>query len=268
MSSALWDRWVGFLAKIERRHGELVAEAEAGLAQMVAADPAQVQAMGNTIQGIGFRLETLHDKVDGAWERNDDEFFDAGGGFVDRARDAREDMDVNLRSNWARVSVRGVANAYRAMWPEVEASMARSPSCTQCGATMEGIHVYKPLHSTCPFCNAVNQLFPEDTVRIYFEGAPHALGVEAALEQRFAVERHRREADRARRATRWGSEPVGSLDELARLERLYWERYGEVRRRLSGESEESSRELIESRMTQFRDSSLMIHQHWRRAKGL
>jgi hypothetical protein len=265
---ALWERWRGFLAKIDERKGEIVAEAGEGLAELMGAYPEDPMPLGNALTGLRFRFEELKKKVDDTWEQQVEPKFSeqSGGGFLDAGLDAKQDFLLGIDDAWGAFEARMQAEFYRRLRPRAEALLGKPVECMYCRAALDLPAPHESISLTCPYCHAVNQILPETAVAIYFSGAPHAFAAEAALPLRHAIERFRVEADRARRAAGWAAEPVASLDRWEAMERAYWERYAQVAGEVAGRPPDT--ELVASRMEMFRKYTLMTNQLWRKAKGL
>src|SRR5262249_33211943 len=140
-----------------------------------------------------------------------------------RALGWMEDTFEHFRTRWAAASA-------RAMWPHAEAAMKKPIACSSCGAplTPRGRHPADSLPGGAG--RSVNQITPEPVVYMYFTTAPHAIAEEAALAQRWAVQKQRREAEAWRAAEKartgsWPDEPIESLKQWEALERQYWQAY-------------------------------------------
>ncbi len=265
--TALLDRWNAFLAKIDGRLREIMAEAEQGLVAIWTAHPDDPLPFGNAISGLDHRVRELRNKVDETWEQQvEEKFSDAGGEFLDVGLDRKQDFLQTFDETWSTFKVRASTAFHRNLWPLAQAAMQKPVACNRCGAPLLLPNRHEPHSLSCPHCGAANQVIPEGVVSMWLEGAGHAFGEEAALPVRHRIERFRIEVDRRRRAADWAPEPVESLDQWEAMEREYWTTYAEARARATGRSRDD--ELIESRMRSFRQYTLETDQRWRRAKGL
>lgn len=264
----LWERWQGFLSKIEERKNEILAEAEEGLAELVGAYPDDPMPLGNALQGLRFRFEELKKKVDDTWEQAVEPKFEeeGAGGFLDAGLDSKQDYLLGIDEAWAAFEARMNAVFYKRLRPRAEALLGKAVECMCCRAELDIPVPHESVSLTCPFCHAVNQIMPETAVAIFFAGAPDAIAAEAALPLRYEIERFRIGVDRRRRASGWANEPVESLDRWEAMERAYWERYAAVKGEAAGLPPDA--ELVASRMEWFRKYTLMTNQAWRKAKGL
>lgn len=265
---ALWDRWQGFLGKIEARQAEIFQEAEEGLREIMAAHPEDYQPYGNALTGIRFRLDELRTKVDETWsEQVEPKFEEASDdGFLDQGLDSKQDFLRLLDERWTAFEAHMEAEYYRQLYPRAVAAAQKPMHCVHCGAELQLPQRHEPVSLPCPYCRAVNQIIPDAAISNYYGGGPHAFACEAALPLRHAVERYRIEVDRWRRARSWAPETAESLEKWEAMESAYWQKYAEVRSQISGQPQD--REFYESRMRQFRETALMTNQIYRKARGL
>jgi hypothetical protein len=265
---ALWDRWQGFLSKIDERKREILAEAEEGLGELVGAYPEDPMPLGNALSGLRFRFEELKKRVDDTWEQQVEPQFSeqSEGGFLDAGHDSKQDFLLGVDECWHAFEARMNGEFYRRLRPRADALLGKPVECMYCRAALDIPVPHESVSLTCPFCHAVNQILPETAVAIYFSGAPDAAATEAALPVRYEIERYRIEVDRKRRASRWANEPVESLDKWEAMERAYWEKYAAVKGEAASLPPDA--ELVASRMEFFRKFTLMTNQAWRKAKGL
>jgi hypothetical protein len=264
----LWERWQGFLSKIEERKNEILAEAEEGLAELIGAYPDDPMPLGNALQGLRFRFEELKKKVDDTWEQAVEPKFEEAdaGGFLDAGLDSKQDFLLGIDEAWAAFEARMNGVFYKRLRPRAEALLGKPVECMYCRAELDIPVPHESVSLTCPFCHAVNQIMPETAVAIFFSGAPDAIAAEAAMPLRYEIERFRIGVDRKRRASGWANEPVESLDRWEAMERAYWEKYAAVKGEAAGLPPDA--ELVASRMEWFRKFTLMTNQQWRKAKGI
>jgi len=264
----IWERWQGFLSKIDERKKEILAEAEEGLAELIGAYPEDPMPLGNALQGLRFRFEELKKKVDDTWEQAVEPMFEeaGGGGFLDAGLDSKQDFLLGIDEAWAAFEARMNGVFYKRLRPRAEALLGKPVECMYCRAALDIPVPHESVSLTCPYCHAVNQIMPETAVAIFFAGAPDAIAAEAAMPLRYEIERFRIEVDRRRRASGWANEPVESLDRWEAMERAYWARYAVVKGEAAGLPPDA--ELVASRMEWFRKFTLMTNQQWRKAKGL
>lgn len=267
---ALMQRWQAFLAKIDGRLDELIAEATQGVEALAAQYPTDTMPLGNAMSGLDNRIQQLRDKIDETWDSKVDEQFtdaDDGDGFLDKGLDAKRDFEIAFDEKWTLWKCRAVADYHRKMLPLVQEALAKPVFCTNCGAPLGAGNAVQTVAITCKSCDAVVQVTPEAVVQIYYGGgAGHAFGEERSAPIRFQIERFREEVDRWRRAREWAPEPIESMDKWEQLELSYWQTYAQAKAELLGQPVDQ--ELVDSRMRDFRKWNLENDQRWRKAKGL
>jgi phage FluMu protein Com len=264
--SALVQRFEGFLAKIDARLKEIIAEAEQGVGGLLAQYPDDTLPLGNAMSGLDHRVRELKKKLDDTWSSDIEPKYSARGNEMhDVALDRKRDFEVAFDEAWTSWKARAYRAFYENLWPLAEAAMKRPVACTRCGAPLALTVRHESSSTPCPHCRAVNQVLPDKAVATYFSGAPHAFADEAAMPLRFAVERERVRVDRARRGAGWADEPLESLTRWEQMERAFWTKYAETKARVAGGPPDQ--ELVESRMALFRKLSLENKQFWQRAHG-
>ena len=266
MSQETVQRWDAFIAKIHGRYQEVIAEADAGFADLIASDPTDTITYGNAMMGIHARVQGLtkmlgdtfqnqvSPKLSGPEERQCSDKLDAARNAID--------------GDWERRKATYETNIYRALWPRVQAAMQKGAPCTSCGRELRLTVPYNVEAITCPGCRTVNQVAPDPIVSTYFGGAPHAFALAAAMPKREAVDAQRRRANEWRRAREWADEPIESLLEWERLERDYWTTYYATHSSISPLSDKDRQEYIESRMRPFYEALERSEDAWRKYKGL
>lgn len=265
MSDDLTARLAGFLAKIQGRADEILAEALEGCRGLMEEFPEDPVPLGNALQAIKVQIQQLRQRIDEAWDGQIGPMFAArGSGAEDRARDHVEAVKIALDERFRRFEVERSAELYRALVPRARKLLEQPIRCPRCGGIVRESGVRVTTAATCPTCGAAVQCVPEPAVRMVFGGgAGHAWGEEAALPLRLEIEKFRREVDRKRAASGWAREGLASLERWEAMERAAWERYAEVRGAASGEPPD--RELVESRMAAFRRYNLETEPEWRAA---
>lgn len=265
---ALVDRWSGFLAKIDERLGAIITEAQAGVDALAAQYQDDTTILSNAITGLDHRVSQLKDKIEEAWDGQVEEKFDDMDvdGFLDVGLDMRSDFEMAFDEKWALWKVGALAGYYRRMEPLVKAALEKPIYCTQCGGDLELPSRKKIVSVNCAHCGAVNQVIPEPVVSLYYGAGAHAMADEKAEPIRHQIERFRAEVDRWRRAREWAAEPIESMEKWEQMELSYWTTFAQTKAQFLGEP--LDQELLDSRMTAFRKSSLENDQRWRRAKGL
>lgn len=265
---ALSARFEGFLAKIDERLREIMAEAEQGVNAILANHPTDSLPLGNAFSGLDHRIRELKDKVQETWEQQIEPKYSAlhSGSFLDSGHDKKQDFLLRFDEQWSAFKARANSQFYRNLYPLAIAASQKPEPCSQCGAPLPIVDRSNSVSIPCPHCRAVNQVLRDPAVSAYKLGGPHAFADEEALPLRFEIERARVAVDRQRRASSWANESFESLQRWEQMERAYWTRYAEAKARIAGEPVDQ--ELVESRMAQFRKYSLETNQIWRKGLGL
>lgn len=151
-------RWKAFLDKVRARLHEVLAEADAGLDELIAIeviDPGPVAAASNEVRA---RLFGLRDKISPAWAKLEAELGDAQRDLEDLGRALESEIleaadrfdDVVRTKQLARLE--GLAK---------EELAARELKCTRCGARLpEPAVQHRTENVTCTHCQAVNTVRP------------------------------------------------------------------------------------------------------------
>lgn len=184
MTSAVTARWDAFLAGIEKRHGELMAEAVQGCAALHLNSGLDPSAMTNAWSAINVRGLNLEGKIDDTWsDKVEEAFEDAGASSADCDRESAkgEALADRLERTRERTRVSIFADAARRLMERAGQEQATEVHCSQCGALLavpEGTS--RALNLTCPHCQAVNTYEPGTWAR-WVEGfCVHPLTEEAA----------------------------------------------------------------------------------------
>ncbi len=217
---ALAGRWQTFVGKVEQRLGEVMAEAEVGLDEVIAAEVVDPGPLSQAIQVVRARLHGLSQKVDESWDKIDGEIdailepMDVGPDWeaLQAKRSAlrragwglREKIDLQVEI----FRVKKEADAARALWAIVEKEMTEERTCERCGVTLRPGILRAPTSFPCPSCKAVHALRPGLAAAMFFQGGKvHSLAEETALgawmelrieEKRYQALRHPADEDRAR----------------------------------------------------------------------
>ncbi|HEX7666128.1 MAG TPA: hypothetical protein VF407_16485 [Polyangiaceae bacterium] len=266
MSQETITRWEAFLQKITGRYQEIVAEADAGFADLIATDAADTITYGNALTGVGAR-------VDGLGKMMDDTFRDQVAPQLstpeeNHCQDRLDAVKTWIENDWEKRKMAHETNVYRALWPRVQAAMGQGVPCSSCGRELKLSVPYTVEAITCPGCRTVNQVAPDPVVSTYFGGAPHVFAQQAAFPKREAVAAQRVRAHEWRKVREWCDEPIELLQEYERLERDYWTTYYATVASISPMSAKDQSEYVESRMRPLYEQFERNEPAWRRFKGL
>ncbi len=169
MSQAVINRWDAFLASIEKRHAELMAEALQGCEALHLQTGLDPSAMTTAWSGVNARALGLETKISDTWsDKVDDALDDAGASSAvwDRELAKGEALGDRLELERERVRVRIFADAARRLMERASHEQQTEHHCTQCGALLavpEGTS--RAINLTCPHCQAVNTYEPGSWTR-------------------------------------------------------------------------------------------------------
>lgn len=266
MSQETVQRWEGFITKINGRYQEVLAEADAGFADLIASDPTDTITYGNAMMGIHARVLGLTKMLDDTWQNQVSSQL--SGAEEKHCRDRLDAARNGIDGDWERRKATYETNIYRALWPRVQPLMQKGVPCNNCGRELKLSNPTSVEAITCPGCRTVNQVAPDPIVSTYFGGAPHAFAYAAALPKREIVEAQRKRANEWRRVREWADEPIESLLEWEKLERDYWTTYYATHASISPLTDQARQEYIESRMRPFYEALERSEDAWRKYKGL
>ena len=157
MSAAL--RWKTFLDKVRGRLHEILAEAEAGLDDIIATeviDPGPYTSAENEVRG---RLFALRDKIGPAWAKLETEFGESLPSRLEDDGRALED-EILEQADALQVRTRDKVIA-RLEVLATEEKRVRKLVCTRCGAALpEPAVQHRVENVTCTHCQAVNTVRP------------------------------------------------------------------------------------------------------------
>jgi len=243
------QRWDAFLANIEERHAQLMAEALQGCAavhQQAGLDPAPIANAWMAIEGRAKKLQmkiddTFGDKVEDAM---DDE--DAPGHVVDRERAKGEALDRRMEVERERTRIQIHADAARRIQEVALQEQQTSHACTQCGAQLEFPRgTYFAINVYCTQCGSLNSYEPGGWMRLAGSFCVHPLSEEAAWDKWLALQDAERAHTDARRET---------LERIQAHERAYLaytEAYFRARARLFPQYAPALDDDIKGRMKAF-----------------
>jgi hypothetical protein len=149
------QRWSIFLGKVRARLQEILAEADAGLDEIIATeviDPGPVSAAQNEVKG---RLFGLREKIGPAWTKLEAEL---PGELEDQGRALESEILAAIE-----VFEEETQKKYRARLTELaQAELKdRKLACSKCGASLpEPAVKHRVENVTCAHCQAINTVRP------------------------------------------------------------------------------------------------------------
>ena len=259
-----YERWSAFLAKIRTRIDEICAETEAGTRALIAQDPTSPQALKTAQQALNQRVENIRRKIEKVWSEEELDRVKlspdaAPVGAPESAYDEWHATERYLSETWTTCKVRCMAEFLRAMKPHVDAALAKPIPCVSCGAALTPSVRHTSETVTCAHCQTVNQCVPEPLVYAWFADAPHNLGLEQVLAQRYAVLRAGEDVAFGREAAyrRTGERPPEPPESKRRREamaREYYVAFAAAKSQVRPAPAEEQAAEVERSMAAFRQS--------------
>ena len=215
--AALVDRYNAFEGKIAARVEEIRAEAVAGIAELVDANPLDPGAISAGFSAVTARFHQLGNKVDQAVEKLEEEWSVKADddGLKDKerrrldvvwsqvVRDSRA-LRARLAREGERLEIQGGAHWARALYGIMQQEYGQPVSCPRCAGPLPTLLRFQSANETCPHCGSVNEILPKMGTALYFGSGLHHLAQEAALpeneamlqaEERYQWLRHQTKAD-------------------------------------------------------------------------
>jgi hypothetical protein len=252
----------------------LLQQAAAGCQQMIAQNPTDGMPLGNALGAIEQQVKGLRKQANDAFRPHFDHLCTIGP-----AEPGHNEMKRALRywelwaeEAWMRFENHWRVEQYRAMWPAVQAGMAKPLPCSRCGGPLRRTTPHKTESITCPACHTVNQAMPEAVVAGYFGGMPHYFAEHALIGKKMEIAKFRAQWEDYREAENaagrdWPDEPLEHLKQWEQLELAYWNAYAQERVKNEGGPQDDVRTLVESRMKPFYEQ-LNLNDVWRAAHGM
>lgn len=226
------SKWTAFTQKVNGRVEEVVAEARAGLDQLIHDHTLDHGPIGAAMSAVQVRFKGLGPKVQEAFEKSDhaldevmardlsqqdmhaviairDVMIKQERALIDHIDDQYERLMMQKNADWAR-RLRQLA----------QEETSRGAPCSSCGAPFPVQVFWAASQARCPHCNAVNDLYPGVAAGSFYQGlGVHALAHEAAFGEWEAEQR----ADHALKAFRHAT----AYDRWLYVEaaRAYWAKY-------------------------------------------
>lgn len=217
-------RWDGFLAQIEGRHRDVLAEAEGAARAAIAelAGGGDYQPMSQQLTAVDARLMELERKIIDTWDEKVDDAICAeggGGGPRDAARAKGVELQRQLEQAREEFPIRMLAELARQR--HVRARAAHGPvPCQQCGAPLEAPFSFRALELPCAACRAVTLWQPPDLMLSVGAIGSHPISQEAAIGEWRAM----KAAERAMHAVR-PPVPIELMKAYERSQIAYWRVY-------------------------------------------
>ncbi len=229
---AVKTKWDGFVPKIDARVQEVIAEADAGLDELIEQYALDPGPMGAAFSALQVRFRGLGQKLEEAWSKIDHE-LDEVREEADTGKDhealaglwaqmsathqqARERIDLAYES----VQTRKNAAWARNLWTQAQRDSQQPVACVKCGAGVQQTVFHASSNVTCTHCGAVNQLHPGMAAGLLYQGnGLHSLAHEHAWNEWMAMNR----ADKAYNDFRVPT--TSDRDAMLAAARAYWTKY-------------------------------------------
>lgn len=253
------SRWEGFAQKIQGRVKEIQEEADAGLEELIQANPLDAGSLSAGFSAVKSRIQSLGDKVQGAEEKLEEEWEEATDdldlegeeqsavyrlwfGIVNGSRELQRKLE-----QWAeQVESKKNADWARVLYKLAEVECAQPRSCPSCGASIEVSIQHAHSAVKCPHCDSVNELDIGQATGMYYQGnGVHSLAHEAASEQWIAQ-------DDAEKAYNDWRHPTDD-DRKTYLDAVtaYWTTYYQATQKLHPGFSQSIEEAVQGRLAHY-----------------
>jgi hypothetical protein len=201
-AGAIKAKWDGFVPKIDARVQEVIAEADAGLDELIAQYLLDPGPMGAAFTALQVRFRGLSQKLDEAWTKIDNE-LDGVRDDVESGRDhealsgvwaqmsashqqARDRIDLAYET----IQMRKSADWARNLWTQAGKDAQQPVACVKCGAGVQQTVFHASSSVNCTHCGAVNQLHPGMAAGMLYQGnGLHSLANEQSWNEWMAMTR-------------------------------------------------------------------------------
>lgn len=244
-------RWDAFLAQIEERHKQVIAEAEVAARAEIAKldDGGDHIPLVNQLSAVDARLRELETKIIDTWhEKVEDAIF--ADGHSAEVRDAQfergDELKYRLDEAREELPIRMLSSLARHRHQRAKAAHGPVP-CAYCGAPLDAPFSFRALELPCGACKGRITLWqpPELMLSVAAIGT-HPISQEAAIKEWRAM----RAAERAMKAHR-SPTPLAALKDYEKAQIAYWRVYLKARAWFEPILARDPRMEIEKRMEQW-----------------
>jgi len=181
MSDAV-ARWTAFLEKIETRHAELLAAAEASLPDLVPQSDFELLPFSNALTAVRVQCIELGQKIQRTWSDSAGAALEQAGTDTAQARQAGSRCAFRMQLALRRAEVAIAAAAADTVVERAFHILKADFKCKRCGAPLNPRRdFFRSHYVTCPYCQTVNTFEPGMVARQVEHFAVHALAERAAL---------------------------------------------------------------------------------------
>ncbi|HEU0036973.1 MAG TPA: hypothetical protein VFQ53_40460 [Kofleriaceae bacterium] len=257
------QRWDGFLAQIEGRHRQVIADGEASIRQQIAsiAGGGDVLPISHQLMAVKSRLQQLQTMIPETWHAKvEDAIFADGHGVPERdaAWAKGEVLRHRMDDETEELEPRLLSELARQRFQHAQAQH-RPARCAHCGAELAVGPAFRIVEVACP-CGARTAVEPSELMRSVAAVGTHALAQEQATQEWRAM----RVAERRLHAIR-PPRPLDVVVEYERAQIAYWRRYLGARSQMEPELARDPALEIRSRMEQWYTSGAEAEESWVRA---
>ena len=270
------QKWNGFAGKVSARVDEVVAEADAGLTELIGQHPTDHGPLGAAFSAVQARFTALTPKVDDAFEKISgeiDEAVDSADDLpdaeqrwvwdvVDGLQKQKDDLSARIDLAYEELQTRKNAEWARKLESLAKNEIAKGVSCSQCGAPFKPEIYWRSSQAKCGSCGAVNDVHPGMAAGLFFQGiGVHALSHAGAWNEW----RAEREADNAFKG--WRHPTAQDRDAHLAAARAYYTRYYQIGMDLHPELVADLSQAVEAKLAHYHQWDQKIDQIRRQYMG-
>ncbi|MBI5548662.1 MAG: hypothetical protein HY901_32675 [Deltaproteobacteria bacterium] len=250
------NRWSGFAAKVRGRAREVTEEAEAGLDEVVAADPVHVNAIATAFSAVKSRFQGLQAKVSEAEEKLsidwdeavgqadlDDKDVERVGSLWTRIVDDSRALQRELERDGELICIKKNADWARQLQRLAQKEWQKPRLCGGCKAELVVTQRHGASSVTCRFCGAVNDVTLGAATGLFYQGSGvDSLAAEASREEWIA------QLDAERRFSDLREPTPADRDRYLDAVRAYWTTYYRFVARLNPGFNRTVEQAVAARM--------------------
>ncbi len=187
------QRWTAYLQKASQRQTDVLAEADQGISEIIAANPMDQTPISGALTAVDSRFKSIARKIDRAREKLSEELSLA----IDELElhDERQqavlqqirgimhfqavDLGHDVEKQSALMGIKKTAEWARALYPFVQREGEQPQACPNCGGMLNVGILAAATNISCPFCNTVNTIQPGLAASLFYQG----VGVHALAEE-------------------------------------------------------------------------------------
>ncbi|MDY0003363.1 MAG: hypothetical protein RBU30_18840 [Polyangia bacterium] len=252
------QKWDGFVAKVGQRVQEILAEAQAGLDQIIAQYPTDPGPMGTAMTAVQSRFQGLDQKVSESWDKVSEEMdgvqdddleiadYMAVSAVADAMRQQCDELREHIDLQYAWLEMRKQADWGRRLYELMQQEVQQPLTCSQCGAPFQNPVYWMASNVPCPHCGSLVAVQPGAASVLFYQGLGiHAMSHEQAWSEWMALQA----ADRAFKEFRHPTS--GDYQRYLDAAGAYWARYYETTRQMNPGFNQPVEEAVANRLAQY-----------------